>query len=47
MGWRIDYILATAPVTGKSKKSWIDTQARALPKPSDHTFLVAEFDLDA
>lgn len=47
MGWRIDYILATPPLVGKSQKSWIDTQARALPKPSDHTFLVAEFDLAA
>jgi exodeoxyribonuclease-3 len=45
MGWRIDYVLATAPVAEKSQNSWIDTQARALPKPSDHTFLVAEFDL--
>ena len=45
MGWRIDYILATAPVAEKSKWAWIDEEARALKKPSDHTFLVAEFDL--
>ena len=45
MGWRIDYILATAPVAEKSFNAWIDTQARALPKPSDHTFLVAEFNI--
>ena len=43
MGWRIDYILATAPLAEKSRKAWIDTQARMLEKPSDHTFLVAEF----
>ncbi|RLB12841.1 MAG: exodeoxyribonuclease III, partial [Deltaproteobacteria bacterium] len=24
---------------------WIDEGARSLKKPSDHTFLVAEFDL--
>ena len=45
MGWRIDYILATAPLAEKSQNSWIDTQARALPKPSDHTFLVSEFNV--
>ncbi|SPD73653.1 Exodeoxyribonuclease III [uncultured Desulfobacterium sp.] len=45
MGWRIDYILATQPLADKSVISWIDTGARALPKPSDHTFLIAEFDM--
>jgi len=44
MGWRIDYILATAPVAEKSKRVWIDKEARLRPKPSDHTFLVAEFE---
>jgi exodeoxyribonuclease-3 len=43
MGWRIDYILATSPLAEKSHKVWIDTQARMVEKPSDHTFLVAEF----
>jgi exodeoxyribonuclease-3 len=43
MGWRIDYILATPPLAKKSFKTWIDTQARMSEKPSDHTFLVAEF----
>ena len=46
MGWRIDYILATAPLAEKSRDSWIDTKARTLHKPSDHTFLVAEFDIN-
>lgn len=45
MGWRIDYILATSSLAHKSKGCWIDTEARLLPKPSDHTFLVAEFDV--
>ncbi len=45
MGWRIDYILATSPVAEKSKACWIDTKPRLLPKPSDHTFLVADFDI--
>jgi len=43
MGWRIDYILATPPLAEKSLNVWIDTEVRLLEKPSDHTFLVAEF----
>lgn len=43
MGWRIDYILCTSPMAKKSKRVWIDREARLQPKPSDHTFLVAEF----
>ena len=45
MGWRIDYILATPPLADTSRDAWIDVGARALPKPSDHTFLAAEFAL--
>jgi exodeoxyribonuclease-3 len=44
MGWRIDYILATRPLAEKSTGAWIDTDPRKQEKPSDHTFLVAEFD---
>lgn len=45
MGWRIDYILATESLAKKSIKVWIDTEPRTLEKPSDHTFLVAEFEM--
>lgn len=45
LGWRIDYILTTKPLGEKSRSLWIDTEARGMEKPSDHTFLVAEFDL--
>jgi exodeoxyribonuclease-3 len=45
MGWRIDYIFATAPLAKKCKSVWIDLEARAAEKPSDHTFLVAEFEM--
>jgi exodeoxyribonuclease-3 len=45
MGWRIDYILASPALAAKSKRAWIDTKPRTGEKPSDHTFLVAEFDL--
>lgn len=43
LGWRIDYIWATKSLAKKSKKSWIDMKPRHLVKPSDHTFLVADF----
>ena len=45
IGWRIDYILATRTLAEKATRVWIDTEPRNLEKPSDHTFLVAEFDL--
>jgi len=43
LGWRIDHIWATRVLAEKSTAAWIDVDARRLPKPSDHTFLVAEF----
>jgi exodeoxyribonuclease-3 len=46
LGWRIDYILATLPLAEKSQRAWIDTEPRTRPKPSDHTFLNAEFQID-
>jgi len=45
MGWRIDYILGTAPAAEKSNTIWIDSEPRGLEKPSDHTFLVASLAL--
>jgi len=45
MGWRIDYILATQPLAQKFINAWVDTEPRTLEKPSDHTFLVAEFEI--
>jgi len=45
MGWRIDYLFATPSLAEKSKNVWIDLEARTAEKPSDHTFLVAEFEL--
>ncbi len=45
LGWRVDHIWATAPLAGKSVAAWIDREARRAEKPSDHTFLVAEFEL--
>ncbi len=44
LGWRIDYILATKPLAAKSLACDIDLEPRMKEKPSDHTFMVAEFE---
>ena len=43
MGWRLDYIMATKPLAEKCNSCWIDKEPRLAEKPSDHTFLLAEF----
>jgi exodeoxyribonuclease-3 len=43
VGWRVDHIWATEPLAEKSTDAWIDTEARLAERPSDHTFLIAEF----
>ncbi len=43
MGWRIDHVLATRPLAKKSKTCFVDLEPRKLDKPSDHTFVGAEF----
>ncbi|HIP99163.1 TPA: exodeoxyribonuclease III [Candidatus Bipolaricaulota bacterium] len=45
LGWRVDHIWATLPLAEKSVAAWIDREARQAERPSDHTFLVAEFSL--
>ncbi|MDH7602336.1 MAG: exodeoxyribonuclease III [Armatimonadota bacterium] len=45
MGWRLDHIWATRPMAERSVNCWIDTEPRTREKPSDHTFVVADFDL--
>jgi exodeoxyribonuclease-3 len=45
LGWRLDFIMATGPLAKKCKKCWIDKEPRAAERPSDHTFLIAEFDV--
>ena len=44
-GWRVDHIHATRPLARKCTASYIDMAPRLREKPSDHTPLVAEFDL--
>ncbi len=45
IGWRVDHIWATAPLAARSTRAWVDVAERQAERPSDHTFLVAEFDL--
>lgn len=42
-GWRIDHILATNPLAEKSISCHVDREARARERPSDHTFVYADF----
>ena len=44
LGWRIDHICATRALAAQSKRVWIDLAPRLKPKPSDHTFIIAEFE---
>jgi exodeoxyribonuclease-3 len=43
LGWRVDHILATAPLAQKSVDCYIDLEPRKAEKPSDHTPIMAEF----
>jgi exodeoxyribonuclease-3 len=45
LGWRIDHILATAPLAEKSVGAYVAKHLRATERPSDHAPLVAEFAL--
>jgi len=43
LGWRIDHVLATPPLAARSRSVEIDLEPRRREKPSDHTFVLAEF----
>jgi exodeoxyribonuclease-3 len=45
LGWRVDHIWATESAAKKSKNAWIDKEPRLMQRPSDHTFIVGEFDI--
>jgi len=45
LGWRVDHIWATPRLAKKSERAWIDLAPRLSDKPSDHTFVVAEFSM--
>ncbi len=46
IGWRLDYVMATKPLAETCVSCEVDKEPRAKTKPSDHTFLIAEFDFD-
>jgi exodeoxyribonuclease-3 len=46
-GWRIDHILATAPLAAVCHTSDVDLQTRRAEKASDHAAVWAEFDVDS
>jgi len=46
LGWRIDHIWATRPLAERSLDCWIDLEPRMLEKPSDHTFVAADFEME-
>lgn len=43
LGWRIDHIYAPEGLASKCQSCVIDKAPRGLEKPSDHTFVVADF----
>ncbi len=46
LGWRIDHILATAPLAAQCGKADVDVDPRAAEGASDHTIVWAEFDIE-
>ena len=44
-GWRLDHIMATKSLAQKCTACYIDTQPRTAQRPSDHTPIVAEFNV--
>ena len=45
MGWRIDMIMCTESLAKQCTDCFVDLNPRMGEKPSDHTYLVADFDL--
>jgi exodeoxyribonuclease-3 len=46
LGWRIDHIMATAPMRDASLCCEVDEEPRGMKSPSDHTPVWADFDLE-
>lgn len=44
LGWRLDYIMAAGPAATACMDCRIDVEPRNWDKPSDHTFVLADFD---
>jgi len=44
-GWRLDYIMGTEPMAKICTDCYVDKKPRMLEKPSDHTPVVADFNI--
>lgn len=47
LGWRIDHLWATRPLAEQSLRAWVAMEPRLAEKPSDHTFVAAEFSISS
>ncbi len=45
LGWRIDHLLVSPSLAQACGSCWVDIAPRVLEKPSDHTPLLAEFNI--
>ena len=45
LGWRIDHIYLSEALLPSLERAWIDRDARAGEKPSDHTYVVCDLDI--
>lgn len=45
LGWRIDHLLATEPLARACQEVWVDSEPRGRERPSDHTPVLARFNL--
>lgn len=45
LGWRIDHLLVSPSLAQACGSCWVDIAPRGLEKPSDHTPLLAEFNI--
>jgi exodeoxyribonuclease-3 len=45
VGWRVDHLFATRSLANRCVSARIDLGPRAMERPSDHTPVIAEFDL--
>lgn len=46
IGWRIDHVLGTKKAASLCRSVRVERELRALEKPSDHTAVTAEFDIE-
>ena len=45
IGWRIDHVIGTEIMAEASRKVWVERCLRAMERPSDHTAVIASFEV--